>query len=63
MPDPTKATDTASYRLEKSIYETKLAELFKAIDGSYKIDNYTKQIIKKQLEIHQEEVNLRAKNC
>jgi hypothetical protein len=61
MPDPTKATDTASYRLEKSIYETKLAELFKAIDGSYKIDNYTKQIIKKQLEIHQEEVNLRAK--
>jgi hypothetical protein len=61
MPDPTKATDTSSYRLEKSIYETKLAELFKAIDGSYKIDNYTKQIIKKQLEIHQEEVNLRAK--
>jgi hypothetical protein len=61
MPDPTKATDTASYRLEKSIYETKLAELFKSIDGSYKIDNYTKQIIKKQLEIHQEEVNLRAK--
>lgn len=61
MPDPTKAIDTASYRLEKSIYETKLAELFKAIDGSYKIDNYTKQIIKKQLEIHQEEVNLRAK--
>lgn len=61
MPDPTKVVDSASYRLEKSIYETKLAELFKAIDGSYKIDNYTKQIIKKQIEIHQEEVNLRAK--
>jgi hypothetical protein len=61
MPDPTKVVDSASYRIEKSIYETKLAELFKAIDGSYKIDNYTKQIIKKQIEIHQEEVNLRAK--
>jgi len=61
MPDPTKVVDSASYRLEKSIYETKLAELFKAIDGSYKIDNYTKQILKKQIEIHQEEVNLRAK--
>ena len=61
MPDPTKVADSASYRIEKSIYETKLAELFKAIDGSYKIDNYTKQIIKKQIEIHQEEVNLRAK--
>jgi hypothetical protein len=61
MPDPTKVVDSASYRIEKSIYETKLAELFKAIDGSYKIDNYTKQILKKQIEIHQEEVNLRAK--
>jgi hypothetical protein len=61
MPDPTKVVDSASYRLEKTIYETKLAELYKAIDGSYKIDNYTKEILKKQIAIHEEEVNLRAK--
>ena len=46
MPDPSKVRDMASYRIEKSIYETKLADLYKAIDGTHKIDGYTKEILK-----------------
>ena len=61
MPDPSKVADLASYRIEKAIYETKLADLYKAIDGTHKIDGYTKQILKKQISIHEQEVELRVR--
>lgn len=61
MPDPSKVTDLASYRIEKSIYETKLADLYRAIDGTHKIDGYTKEILKKQIAIHELEVELRVR--
>ena len=61
MPDPSKVRDMASYRIEKSIYETKLADLYKSIDGTHKIDGYTKEILKKQIAIHEQEVELRVR--
>ena len=62
MPDPTTSYNQSieQYSFERAIYDTQMADLLNAIEASTTIDAQEKAILKKQLALHEEEVNLRA---